>query len=174
MVQQQTSEAVVVGSARRRDDAAEERRVPAEPVGVEGGFRVRVGAMIEKPLKDLRLVLVHAEAQKRRAFERRAVNVEIVAVRVMVATLGINLLQRERTVHKIRIGLQMLFEKIDATTMDGHRRRVGEGDAMRGQQLEALVLALRVPAVCPEEHRKRRRSIAEMVAQVSAELDQVR
>src|SRR5215475_3639551 len=111
--------------------------------------------MIEKPLKDLRLVLVHAEMQKRRPFERRAVNAETVAVRVIVATLRINLLQREWTVHKIRIGLQVLFEKIDATAMDGHRRRLGEGDAMRGQQLEALMLALRVPAVCPEDHRKR-------------------
>src|SRR4029077_12545042 len=110
----------------------------------------------------------------RRAFERRAVNAEIIAVRVMVATLRVNLFQRERTAHKIRIGLQMLFEKIDAPTMYGHRRRVGEGDAMRGQQLEALVLALRVPAVRPEEHRKRRRSIAAMVAEFGPELDQVR
>src|SRR5262249_31398657 len=108
-----------------RHDTPEERRVAPKADGVNRRLRIRVGAVLEEPLKDLGLVLVHAEVQQRGLLERRAVNAEAVAVRVIVVALRINLLQRERTVHKIRSGLEMLFEKIDPPAMDGHRRRVG-------------------------------------------------
>jgi hypothetical protein len=67
----------------------------------------------------------------------------------------------------------MRFEQVDAPAMDGHRRRVGQQDAVLDEQLETTVLPLRISRVGFEQHRDGGQRML-VVAELGAEPERVR
>src|SRR5688572_16622874 len=68
----------------------------------------------------------------------------------------------------------MTLEQVDSSTVNGHRRGVGQIDAVAGEELEAFVLAGRVSRVGLEHHGDRAEPAAVLVADLGPELEQVR
>ena len=133
MIEQQPGEgciggpaAVVAPEVGVADDGVEQRGVSAEPVGVDRGRRVDVHAAIEQPARDLHFVELDAQVQQRRCRERGAGEFLGVAAQFGREDLVVG----EGAAKEVGIATEMLLEQVDASAVQRHRRRVGEGVAL--------------------------------------------
>ena len=113
----------------------------AEAVRIDGRSNVDSGAAREQPARDLDRVVFDGHVQQRPAGDRRAVERQRF-VFVTAQLQRIDFAMREGAAQKLPIAGEMRFEQIDAAAVQGHRRGVWQRDALSGQQLQALVLAL--------------------------------
>ena len=85
---------------------------------------------------------------------------------------GIDVFVSEPPVQQIRIAREVPLEQIAAATMHRHGRRIGKRNAASSDELEALVFAARLARIGLENQRDRLETIAMLVTEFGAELEQ--
>ena len=176
MIEQKAGElGVLLPAAQKslRDNATEQGRVSAEAVGVDLGFGVYVGAMIDQPARDFDLVEVDADVQQRRSRERCAVQAERV-VGAASQFRRIDLFVGEGPRDQVRITAQMRFQQIDSAAVQRHHRRVGKNDATLGYQFKTAMLCFRIAAIGLQKQRDGGEVVAILIGEFGAEFEQKR